>query len=108
MATHSTLLCIHREPAQLGLLQENAYKLLTATNGPEGLRLPRSRPVDAIVLEYQLGLWKGTVIADEIKQARPEIPIVMLTEHPTEHLEVPNHALKSIDALVTKSDGAHF
>lgn len=28
----------------------------------------------------------------------------MLTEHP----ELPNGALKSVDALVTKSDGAHF
>ena len=104
MAIHNTLLCIHREPAQLSLLQENGYKLLTATNGYEGLRLFKSRPVDAIVLEYHRGLSNGTVIADEIKLARPEIPIVMLTEH----LELPNGALKSIDALVTKSDGIHF
>ena len=104
MAIQNTLLCIHREPAQLSLLQESGYKLLTATNGSEGLRLFKSRPVDAIVLEYHLGLSNGTVIADEIKQVRPEIPIVMLTEH----LELPNGALKSVDALVTKSDGAHF
>ena len=104
MAIRNTLLCIHREPAQLSLLQENGYKLLTATSGYEGLRLFKSRPVDAIVLEYHPGLSNGSVIADEIKQARPEIPIVMLTEH----LELPNGALKSVDAFVTKSDGAHF
>jgi len=104
MTTRNTLLCIHREPAQLSLLQENGYKLLTATNGSEGLRLFKSRPVDAIVLEYNLGLSNGSVIANEIRQTRPEIPIVMLTEH----LELPNGALKSVDALVTKSDGIHF
>ena len=104
MTTRNTLLCIHREPAQLRLLQDSGYKLLTATNGYEGLRLFKSRPVDAIVLEYHSGLSNGSVIADEIKQARPEIPIVMLTEH----LELPNGALKSVDAFVTKSDGAHF
>jgi DNA-binding response OmpR family regulator len=104
MPTRNTLLCIHREPAQLSLLQENGYQLVTATNASDGLRLFKSRAVDAIVLEYQLGLSDGTVIADEIKQARPEIPIVMLTEH----LELPNGALKSVDALVTKADGAHF
>ncbi len=104
MAANSTLLCIHREPAQLSLLQENGYELVTATNGHEGLRLFMSRPVDAIVLEYHLGLLDGTVIADEIKQVRPEVPIVMVTDH----LEIPGSDLKSVDALVAKADGPHF
>jgi len=104
MATNSTLLCIHRDPAQLSLLQENGYELVTATNGSEGLRLLMSRPVDAIVLEYHLGLLDGAVVAAEIKKVKPQIPIVMLAEH----LELPDGALKSVDALVTKSDGAHF
>lgn len=104
MASNSTLLCIHRDPAQLTLLQENGYELVTATNGSDGLRLLMSRPVDAIVLEYHLGLLDGAVVAAEIKKVRPQIPIVMLVEH----LELPDGALQSVDALVTKSDGAHF
>jgi DNA-binding response OmpR family regulator len=104
MATNSTLLCIHRDPAQLNLLRENGYELVTATNGSEGLRLLMSRPVDAIVLEYHLGLLDGAVVAAEIKKAKPQLPIVMLAED----LELPEGALKSVDALVTKSDGAHF
>ncbi|MGA8762179.1 MAG: response regulator [Candidatus Sulfotelmatobacter sp.] len=103
MAPNSTLLCIHRDPAQLSLLQENGYELVTATNGREGLQLFMSRPVDAIVLEYYLGLLDGSVIAAEIKQVRPEVPIVMLTDH----LELPESALKSVDALVAKTDGPH-
>ncbi len=104
MATNSTLLCIHRDPAQLSLLQDNGYDLVTAANGHEGLRLFMSRPVDAIVLEYYLGLLDGAIIADEIKHVRPDVPIVMLADH----LELPNGALKSVDALVTKADEAHF
>ncbi|MGA9075961.1 MAG: response regulator [Candidatus Sulfotelmatobacter sp.] len=104
MATNSTLLCIHRDPAQLSLLRENGYELVTATNGHDGLRLFASQPVDAIVLEYHLGLLDGAVIAAEIKRVRPTVPIVMLTEH----LELPDGALKSVDALVVKSDGVHF
>ncbi len=104
MATNSTLLCIHRDPAQLAPLQENGYELVTATNGSNGLRLLLSRPVDAIVLEYHLGLLDGAVVAAEIKRVKPELPIVMLADH----LELPEGALKSVDALVTKSDGAHF
>jgi DNA-binding response OmpR family regulator len=86
------------------LLKENGYELVTAANGHEGLQLFMSRPVDAIVLEYHLGLLDGAVIADEIKQVRPEVPIVMLIDH----LDLPDGALKSVDALVAKSDGPHF
>jgi DNA-binding response OmpR family regulator len=104
MASNGTLLCIHRDPAQLSLLQDHGYELLTATTGRDGLRLFTSRAVDAIVLEYHLGLLDGAVVASEIKRVRPTIPIVMLADH----LELPNAALKSVDALVTKSDGVHF
>jgi CheY-like chemotaxis protein len=104
MATNSTLLCIHRDPSQLSLLQENGYELATASTGSDGLRLFMSRPVDAVVLEYHLGLLDGATIADKIKQVRPEVPIVMLADH----LELPEGALRSVDALVAKSDGTHF
>lgn len=104
MATNNTLLCIHRDPAQLSLLQENGYELVTATNGREGLRLFMSRPVDAIVLEYHLGLLDSVVIAAEIKQVKPQVPIVLLAEN----VELPDGALKSVDAIVAKADGPHF
>jgi DNA-binding response OmpR family regulator len=100
----STLLCIHRDPTQLDLLQENGYQLVTATNGADGLRLLMSCPVDAIVLEYHLGLLNGAIVAAEIKKAKPQLPIVMVADD----LELPEGALRSVDALVTKSDGAHF
>ena len=74
MATNNTLLCIHRDPAQLSLLQENGYELVTATSGSEGLRLLMTRPVDAIVLERHLGLLDGAVVAAEIKKVKPQIP----------------------------------
>src|SRR5271170_1916739 len=104
MTTNSTLLCIHRDPNQLSLLQEHGYELTTATNGCDGLRLFMSRPVDAVVLEYHLGLLDGTAVADEIKHVRPDVPIVMLVDH----VELPTDALKSVDALVAKADGPHF
>lgn len=104
MAENGTLLCIHRDAAELSLLQENGYELVTAPNGSEGLRILMSRPVDAIVLEYHLGSLDGAVVATEIKKAKPQLPIVMLADH----LELPDGALESVDALVTKTDGAHF
>ncbi len=104
MAAISTVLCIHRDPDKLSLLREKGYGMVTATNGSDGLRLLMSRPVDAVVLEYYLGLLDGTVVADEIRHVRPQIPIVMVADPQ----ELPQGALKSVDALVDKSDGPHF
>src|ERR1700687_2339382 len=47
---------------------------------------------------------RGVRVAAEIKRPKPQLPIVMLADD----LELPEGALKSVDALVTKSDGAHF
>ncbi|HZS98121.1 MAG TPA: response regulator [Terriglobales bacterium] len=104
MATQSTLLCIHRDPDQLLHLEEKGYRLVTATCGQEGLRQLMSQPVDAVVMEYHLGLLDGAVVASEIKQAKPQIPIVMVCDN----LELPEDAWKSVDAIAMKSDGQHF
>lgn len=104
MTAAKSLLCIHRDPAQLMVLQERGFSLITATHGGEGLRLLVSKPVDAVILEYHLGLLDGATVADEIKKIRPRLPIVMLAES----LELPEGALKSVDALVTNCDGPRF
>ena len=104
MAAARSLLCIHRDPAQLSVLQEKGFSVTMATHGSQGLRLLVSKPVDAVILEYYLGLLDGAAVADEIKKVRPRLPIVMLAES----LELPEGALKSVDALVTKYDGPRF
>jgi CheY-like chemotaxis protein len=101
MAATSTLLCIHRNPVQLHPLKANGYGLITARNGSAGLRLLMSQSVDAVVLEFYLGLLDGAVVADEIKQVRPSLPIVMVGDR----MELPAGTLKSVDAFVAESDG---
>jgi response regulator RpfG family c-di-GMP phosphodiesterase len=100
----ATVLCIHRDPKQLRLLKEKGYGLVTATSGSDGLRLLKSHPVDAVVLEYYLELSDGAVVANAIKRVRPQLPIVMVADPQG----LPRGALKSVDTLVDKSDGPHF
>lgn len=104
MEAQRTLLCIHRHPGQLLHLQQHGYCLVTATCGNEGLRHLMLQAVDAVVLEYHLGLLDGAVVASEIKQVRPDVPIVMVCDN----LELPDDALTSVDAIVVSSDGPHF
>jgi DNA-binding response OmpR family regulator len=101
MGTSRTLLCIHRDPAQLHLLAQGGFHLVTATNGSDGLRLLKSHPVDVVVLDYGVGPGNGLGVAEEIKKANPQVPIVLLADR-----EVPVVALESVDALVANSDGS--
>jgi DNA-binding NarL/FixJ family response regulator len=104
MEAQPTLLCVHRDPGQLLHLQQDGYCVVTATCGNEGLRLLMLQAVDAVVIEYHLGLLDGAVLASEIKQVRPNVPIVMVCDN----LDLPDDALKSVDAIVLRSDGPHF
>ena len=70
MASARSLLCIHRDPTQMMVLQEKGFSVITATHGSQGLRLLVSKPVDAVILEYHLGLLNGAAVADEIKKVR--------------------------------------
>jgi DNA-binding response OmpR family regulator len=100
MAANSTLLCIHRDSVPLSLLEQSGYDLVTATNGREGLQLFMSQPVDAIVLDYHLGLLDGGIVAAEIKKVKPQVPIVMLAQD----LELPISSLRSVDAVVARGN----
>jgi DNA-binding response OmpR family regulator len=56
------------------------------------------------VLDYELSLLQGAAVAAEMKKVKPQVPIVMLTDH----LELTDGTLKSVDTVVTKSDSPHF
>jgi CheY-like chemotaxis protein len=104
-ALGKNILCIDTDLNGLtlrgALLEDNGYRVLTATCGREGLELFVSQAVDAILLDYYLGLLDGGVVAAEIKRVRPQTRVVMLTDH----WEVPRDVLKSVDAFVLKSHG---
>src|SRR5260370_35821439 len=97
MAANHTLLCIHRDPAQLSLLKENGYDLVTAGSGSDALQLFISLSVDAVVLDCELSLVSGAAVAAEmkkVKQVKPQVPIIMLTDH----LQLTDGTLESVDA----------
>jgi hypothetical protein len=60
--------------------------------------------MSGVVLEYYRGLLDGPMVADEIRRARPELPIIMVADP----VELPHEGLKSVDTSVDKSAGAHF
>lgn len=84
------------------LLEEHGYDVIEATGGPEGLKIFRSYPVDAVVLDYQMPGMSGDVVAAKMKDLKPQVPIMLLSSYGP----LPKKKLKSVDTFLSKSQPA--
>jgi len=103
MATQHTLLCIDDEENGLKmrkwLFEAEGFRVFTALDGPTGIDLFKSRPIDGVILDYNMPDMDGIVVAETLKKLRPTVPIIMLSGYP-----VPAEANRSIDALLMKGE----
>lgn len=78
-----TLLFVDDEPSVLRALQriflEEDYKILTATQGEEALRLLDQHRVQLVISDHRMPGMTGAEMLREIKQRYPEIIRIMLT-----------------------------
>jgi CheY-like chemotaxis protein len=81
------------------LLEESGYRVLEASGGDEGLKLFRSQPVDAVVLDYQMPGMNGDVVAAKMKRINSHIPIMLLSAYEP----LPKNKLSSVDSFLSKS-----
>jgi CheY-like chemotaxis protein len=81
------------------LLEQSGYEVLEATGGDDGLKLFRTRPVDAVVLDYQMPGMKGDVVAAKMKRINSNVPIMLLSAYGP----LPQSKLSSVDSFVSKS-----
>jgi CheY-like chemotaxis protein len=104
----ATILCIDDHLKGLisrkMLLENNGYEVLEASGGDEGLKLFRSRNVDAVVLDYQMPGMNGDVVADKIKRINSHVPIMLLSAYGP----LPKKKLRSVDSFLTKSQPANI
>lgn len=84
------------------LLEDNGYAVIEATGGTEGLKLFRSYPIDAVVLDYQMPGMSGDLIADKMKTLKPQVPILLLSAYGP----LPKNKLRSVDRFLSKSQPA--
>jgi CheY-like chemotaxis protein len=81
------------------LLEQSGYEVLEASGGDEGLKLFRSHPVDAVVLDYQMPGMNGDVVAAKMKSINSQIPIMLLSAYGP----LPKNKLNSVDSFLSKS-----
>ncbi len=103
--THSrTVLCVDDERIGLRvrkiMLESRGFKVLTASNGTDGLRAFDENRVDVVVLDYFMPGLNGADVASEMRKRRPHVPIVFLSAY----FSLPSEALELADAFITKGD----
>jgi len=81
------------------LLEQSGYEVLEASGGDEGLKLFRSHPVDAVVVDYQMPGMNGDVVAAKMKRINSHVPIMLLSAYGP----LPKSKLSSVDSFVSKS-----
>ena len=79
-------------------LESFGYGVLTAPSGGEGLELASIYSVDVVIVDYFMPEMSGREVAIETKRLRPQAPIIMRSGVG----DVPEQALKSVDAFVAK------
>ena len=98
------VLCVDDEKIGLRvrkiMLESRGFHVLTASNGPEGLRVFDENHVDLVVLDYYMPEQNGAEVAVEMRRRRPGVPIVFLSAY----FSLPQEAMQVADAFLTKGD----
>ena len=85
---NTRVLCVENHPEYLGalveLLQAAGYEVISATSGQEALKILGEENFGGILLEYDLPDVIGTAVRREMKQIRPEVPIMLFAGMGTE------------------------
>jgi CheY-like chemotaxis protein len=61
------------------LLASAGYSVLTALSGEDGLELFKQNPVELVIADHFLSAKTGTEIAREMKELKPEVPILIVS-----------------------------
>ncbi|HEX4576908.1 MAG TPA: response regulator [Edaphobacter sp.] len=84
------------------LLERAGYRVLTASDGPSGLEIFASEPVEAVVLDYSMPGMHGGEVAARMRQAKPRVPILLLSAY----MGLSADVTSVVDLCVTKGEGA--
>jgi len=99
-----TVLCVDDEKTGLRvrkiMLEGHGFRVLTASDGQEGLDLFDQHPVDLVVLDYYMPGLNGGDVAAELRRRRSDVPIIFLSAY----FSLPPQALELANAFITKGD----
>lgn len=99
------VLCVDDETVGLAVrkqvLEARGYRVFTAENGPDALKIFSSELLDLVVLDYKMPGMNGDVVAERMKRLKPSVPILMLSAY----VDLPRETLALVDMYLTKGEG---
>ena len=104
MSWKPLILCVDDTPSVLEgqkmLLEENGYRVLTATNGKEAVQAFTSHAVDLVLLDYHMPEMNGDTAAARMKDSKPDVPVALLSSDEC----LPSYDLEVVDCFIPKSE----
>jgi two-component system, NtrC family, nitrogen regulation response regulator NtrX len=104
MSRKPIVLCVDDTPSILEgrkmLLEENGYRVLTATNGKQAREAFMANSVDLVVLDYHMPEMDGGIVAARMKESKPDVPVMLLSGDEC----LPEEVLETVDCFLSKSE----
>jgi len=72
--------------SHIRFLEEKGYAVSTATNGEDAVEHVKASPVDLVFLDEMMSGMGGLRTLAEIKELRPDLPVIMITKNEEESL----------------------
>jgi CheY-like chemotaxis protein len=82
------------------LLEESGYQVLVATSEKDGLEIFAQHPVDIVLVDYEMPVISGDLVAAHMKRNKPHVPVMMFVARGSLAKDKPSCA----DAFVTEGE----
>jgi CheY-like chemotaxis protein len=103
-APRPALLYVDDHPERLellrALLETRGYDVVTALNGPDGLRRFLTHKIELAILDYYMPSMDGGAVALQMRQLRSNIPIIIFSGA----LTLPDRVMAAIDGFINTSE----
>ncbi len=103
-APRPALLYVDDKPERLELLkvllETRGYQVITALNGPDGLRSFLTHKIKLAILDYYMPSMDGGAVALQMRQLRSDIPIIIFSGA----LTLPDRVMAAIDGFINTSE----
>jgi CheY-like chemotaxis protein len=83
------------------ILETAGYEVLSAADGEQALHFFEAHAVDLVLLDYLMPGMNGGVVAREIKNHNPKVPVVIVSASPI----VEEQSLDCVDCFISKGEG---